>query len=117
MLRSWLSSRIGGDNTKYMFPTVDPQEDGPDCLRDCADCTVQYPSKFHIDSERKIYGKIKPFATHVLVATGKSDWVSKPASERGTLVHALNEAPTKSGSEVFLNFSGETFKTVHVFMC
>ncbi|KAF3402120.1 Actin patches distal protein 1 [Talaromyces pinophilus] len=90
-----LISRIGGDNQNYIFPTVNTTEDGPECLKDCADCTVHFPDKFHIDSERKIYGKIKPFATHVLVATGKSDWVSKPEWERGTIVHALCEANSK----------------------
>jgi hypothetical protein len=93
-----LISRIGGDNKNYIFPTVNTTEDGPECLKNCADCTVHFPDKFHVDSERKIYGKIKPFATHVLVATGKSDWVSKPEWERGTIVHALCEANSK---EVF----------------
>ncbi|KAH8693919.1 putative sucrase/ferredoxin domain protein [Talaromyces proteolyticus] len=94
MLKSWFSTRLGSDPDKYIFPTVDPKEDGPDCLRDCADCTVHFPAKFHIETERKIYGKIKPFATHVLVATGKSDWVSKPDSEKGSLAHALSTAST-----------------------
>ncbi|QGA19505.1 hypothetical protein EYB26_007194 [Talaromyces marneffei] len=94
MLKS-LIFRIGGYNQDYIFPTVNTQEDGLDCLKDCTDCTVHFPDKFHIDSESKIYGKIKPFATHVLVATGKSDWVSKPEWERGTIVHALCEANSK----------------------
>ncbi|EED15332.1 conserved hypothetical protein [Talaromyces stipitatus ATCC 10500] len=95
MFKSLLSSITGGTNKDYIFPAVNTQEDGPDCLKDCSDCTVHLPDKFHIDSERKIYGKVKPFTTHVLVGTGKSDWVSKPEGERGSLVHALCEVSSK----------------------
>jgi hypothetical protein len=98
---SWIS-RISGGNDSYIFPAVNPQEDGPDCLKDCADCTVHFPKKFNIESERKIYGKVKPFTTHVLVATGKSDWASHPDNERGTVVHALSEA---SSNEVCIPIS------------
>ncbi|OKL61846.1 hypothetical protein UA08_02857 [Talaromyces atroroseus] len=90
---SWISTRIGGGNDdNYIFPTVNPQEDGPDCSKDCADCTVRLPNKFNVETERKLYGKVKPFTTHVLVATGKSDWASHPDNERGTVIHALSEA-------------------------
>ncbi|KMU86882.1 FMI1 protein [Coccidioides immitis H538.4] len=76
-------------NDGYIFPTVDPESDGPDCTRDCADCTIKYPSRFMTDNQRRLYGKVKPFATHVLVATGKSDWVPKVENMQGTLMEAF----------------------------
>ncbi|KJF61185.1 sucrase/ferredoxin domain-containing protein [Coccidioides immitis RS] len=76
-------------NDGYIFPTVDPESDGPDCTRDCADCTIKYPSRFMTENQRRLYGKVKPFATHVLVATGKSDWVPKVENMQGTLMEAF----------------------------
>ncbi|EER25557.1 hypothetical protein CPC735_066570 [Coccidioides posadasii C735 delta SOWgp] len=86
-------------NDGYIFPTVDPESDGPDCTRDCADCTIKYPSRFMTEDQRRLYGKVKPFATHVLVATGKSDWVPKVENMQGTLMEAFasTSRQTKQG--------------------
>lgn len=105
MLKSWFSAPRSLQQDKherssskgnYIFPPVTPHDDGADCLRDCADCTVHYPARFHIDHDRKLYGKIKPFTTHVLVATGRSDWEEKVEREQGSLMEALHETPVKS---------------------
>ena len=95
MLKSVLSF-FGHAKEEYIFPTVDPAEDGPDCKKDCADCTVQYPARFNVETTRKLYGHIKPFATHVLVATGKSDWKEKVEREKGSLMEALHDTPVKA---------------------
>ncbi|PYH98262.1 sucrase/ferredoxin domain protein [Aspergillus ellipticus CBS 707.79] len=96
MFRSLLSrgGLVRGDS--YIFPTVDPKEDGPDCQKDCADCTVQFPSKVKMETSKPLYGHIKEFHTHVLVATGKSDWVEKVESEKGSLMEAFDESSSKS---------------------
>jgi hypothetical protein len=105
MLKSWFSAPRGEAKDEhdrssskhgYLFPTVTPQDDGPDCLRDCADCTVHYPIKFHINGDRKLYGNVKPFTTHVLVATGRSDWPEKVERQKGSLMEALHDTPVKS---------------------
>ncbi|KAL1968193.1 hypothetical protein VTN77DRAFT_2028 [Rasamsonia byssochlamydoides] len=107
MLKSWFSSIGGGrdedsksksksKSDEYLFPTVNPEEDGPDCLKNCADCTVHLPAKFHIDTHRELYGNIKPFTTHILVATGRSDWAEKVEREKGSLMEALHESPVRS---------------------
>ncbi|KAI4239061.1 MAG: hypothetical protein LQ352_007826, partial [Teloschistes flavicans] len=57
-----------------LFPKVDPAIDGEDCDHDCESCTIKYPSKFKIDEDEKLYGHVKGWATHMLVATGKTDW-------------------------------------------
>ncbi len=58
-----------------LFPKPDPAVDGEDCLHDCSTCTISYPSKWSIDEEEEVYGHIKGWQTHLLVATGKTDWV------------------------------------------
>lgn len=63
-----------GRTPDYLFPKVDPQNDCPDCLKDGADCTLQFPSKVKIETSKPLYGHIKEFHAHVLVATGQTDW-------------------------------------------
>ncbi|MCJ1290950.1 hypothetical protein MMC34_002492 [Xylographa carneopallida] len=72
-----------------LFPQVDPAVDGPDCALDCASCTVHYPAKFSIDEEEKLYGMVKGWATHMLVATGKTDWVRDVQDEKGSVMEAV----------------------------
>lgn len=95
MLRS-LFSFSQPSNPDYIFPRVDPKIDGEDCLKDCSDCTVQCPSKVKIDTSRPLYGHIKEFHTHVLVATGKTDWIEKVEQERGSLMEAFKAQDGKS---------------------
>lgn len=74
-----------------LFTKVDPAVDGEDCLHDCATCTVKYPAKFDIDHEDELYGHVKGWATHLLVATGKSDWVRDVADEEGSVMEAIEK--------------------------
>ncbi|KAI9727839.1 MAG: hypothetical protein M1834_007885 [Cirrosporium novae-zelandiae] len=74
---------------QYFVPPVDPKEDGEDCENDCESCVEKLPSRFHVDEKRELYGMVKPWGVHVLVATGKSDWVRKVERESGTLTEAL----------------------------
>lgn len=94
MLRTLLSF---GRNSDYIFPTVDPSKDGPDCKRDCADCTVEFPSKVKVETSTPLYGHIKQFDAHVLVATGKSDWTEKVTQQKGSLMEALDSARSRRG--------------------
>lgn len=94
MLRSLLS--LGSRNADYIFPMVDPKQDGPNCKLDCADCTVHFPSKVKVENSRVLYGHIKEFHTHVLVATGKSDWTERVENEKGSLMEAFDTSSNKS---------------------
>ncbi|KAJ5248166.1 hypothetical protein N7489_002507 [Penicillium chrysogenum] len=97
MLRSLLSFGRTGTND-YLFPKVDPKEDGPECLKDCADCTVKFPSKVKVETSRPLYGQIKAFHSHVLVATGQSDWKEKHVEKMtGSLMEAFDEAESDHG--------------------
>ncbi|KAF9888004.1 hypothetical protein FE257_009394 [Aspergillus nanangensis] len=74
-----------------LFTKVDPAVDGEDCLHDCTTCTVRYPAKFDVDHEDELYGNVNGWATHVLVATGKTDWVRDVADEVGSVMEAIEK--------------------------
>ncbi|PKX92632.1 sucrase/ferredoxin-like domain-containing protein [Aspergillus novofumigatus IBT 16806] len=74
-----------------LFPKVDPAVDGEECLHDCASCSVKYPARFDVDYEDELYGHVNGWATHLLVATGKTDWVRDVADEKGSLMEAIEK--------------------------
>ncbi|KAL9592556.1 MAG: hypothetical protein Q9179_006602 [Wetmoreana sp. 5 TL-2023] len=71
-----------------LFPKVDPAVDGEDCDHDCESCSIKYPAKFKIDENEKLYGHVNGWATHMLVATGKTDWVRDVSDEKGSVMEA-----------------------------
>lgn len=83
---------LGPSPAPDLFPKVSPDVDGADCLHDCDSCSVQYPRGFKIEEHDELYGHIRGWATHVLVATGKSDWVRDVADEKGSVMQALSKA-------------------------
>jgi hypothetical protein len=74
-----------------LFPKVDPAIDGDDCDHDCSSCHVKYPKGFKIDEDDTLYGHVKGWSTHILVATGKTDWVRDVADEKGSLMEAIEK--------------------------
>ncbi|KAL9136288.1 MAG: hypothetical protein Q9175_002519, partial [Cornicularia normoerica] len=86
--KAFLTPRTSVDSiprsTPFIFPKVDPAIDGEDCDHDCETCEIQYPKGFKIDEEEKLYGHVNGFATHILVATGKTDWVKDVSDEKGS---------------------------------
>ncbi|TKA34113.1 hypothetical protein B0A50_00093 [Salinomyces thailandicus] len=74
-----------------LFPPTDPNIDGDACLHDCATCSIHYPRKFRIDEDDALYGQIKGWSRHVLVATGKTDWVRDVEDEKGSVMEALGK--------------------------
>lgn len=83
-----------------LFPKVDPSTDGEDCDHDCESCGVSYPRGFKIDEDDKLYGHIKGWSQHILVATGKTDWVRDVADEKGSLMEAIEKATVKPSQGV-----------------
>lgn len=75
-----------------LFAKTDPATDGEECLRDCEGCSVRYPRGFKIDEEDALYGHVKGWSTHLLVATGKTDWVRDVADEKGSVMEAVEKA-------------------------
>jgi len=39
----------------------------------------------------KLYGKVDGWATHILVATGKTDWVRDVSDEKGSVMEAIGK--------------------------
>jgi hypothetical protein len=74
-----------------LFPKVDPAVDGEDCDHDCESCHVKYPKGFKIDEDDKLYGHVKGWSTHILVATGKTDWARDVADEEGSVMEAIEK--------------------------
>ncbi|OAP54685.1 hypothetical protein AYL99_11133 [Fonsecaea erecta] len=74
-----------------LFPATDPAVDGDECLHDCASCTVHYPTKFSIDESDRLFGHVKGFNVHLLVGTGKSDWVRDVTDEKGSVMQAVGK--------------------------
>lgn len=74
-----------------LFPGTDPAIDGEDCLHDCETCTIKYPAKFSIDEEDQLYGHVGGWDTHLVVATGKTDWVRDVADEVGSVMEAVGK--------------------------
>lgn len=96
-LRSLVSSVLGGGKRTAaardeLFAKTDPAVDGDDCLRDCESCSVRYPRGFKIDEDDVLYGQVKGWSTHVLVATGKTDWTRDVADEKGSVMKAIAKA-------------------------
>ena len=79
-----------------LFPQTDPSVDGDKCQHDCSSCTVHLPSKFSIDEDDKLYGHVKGWDTHLIVGTGKTDWVRDVTDETGTVMEAVG----KFGQEI-----------------
>lgn len=74
-----------------LFPKVDPAVDGEDCDHDCESCSIKYPSSFKVEENDKLYGHIGGWATHMLVATGKTDWVKNIEDEKGSVMEAVGK--------------------------
>ncbi|KAL5118919.1 hypothetical protein ACEQ8H_003242 [Pleosporales sp. CAS-2024a] len=92
--------------TAQLFPTTDPTVDGDECLHDCDSCSVQYPRRFEIDETEELYGHVKAFNTHLVVATGKTDWVRDVADEKGSIMEAVDRGgPKPSNGKLMLSAS------------
>ncbi|GJN72070.1 hypothetical protein PLICBS_006141 [Purpureocillium lilacinum] len=88
-----------------LFAKTDPARDGDECLHDCDSCTVRYPRGFKIDEEDLLYGHVKGWSTHVLVGTGKADWVRDVADEKGSVMEAIDRADAPTNGRLMLSAS------------
>lgn len=86
-----------------LFVKTDPKVDGDDCLHDCQTCTIHYPRKFSIDEGEKLYGFVKGWSTHLVVATGKTDWVRDVEDEKGSIMEAVRESGIEPSNGVRLD--------------
>lgn len=75
-----------------LFAATDPAVDGDSCDHDCATCTIEYPRNFKINDDDALYGFVKGWETHLIVATGKTDWQRDVESEKGSVMQAVGDA-------------------------
>ena len=85
-----------------LFPKTDPAVDGEECIRDCESCTWKYPANFSIDEQDELFGNIDRWDTHLIVATGKDDWIRDVADEQGSIMEAVGKGDTKPANGVSL---------------
>ena len=85
-----------------LFHQTTASADGPECEHDCSSCTIKYPARFDVDQEDTVYGNVDGWATHALVATGKTDWVRDVADEEGSLMEAVEKGGLVPANGVFL---------------
>lgn len=94
LINSAKAFAIGDSGSKAsirdLFTKVDKAVDGEDCDHDCASCSIQYPKGFKVEETDDLYGFVKGWSTHVLVATGKTDWVRDVADEKGSVMQAID---------------------------
>ncbi|ETS74313.1 hypothetical protein PFICI_14179 [Pestalotiopsis fici W106-1] len=88
-----------------LFTVTRPEIDGDACEHDCDSCHVSYPRGFKIDESDVLYGHVKGWATHVLVATGKSDWVRDVEDEKGSVMQAFGRAAKPTNGRLMLSAS------------
>ncbi|KAK3724745.1 hypothetical protein LTR37_000793 [Vermiconidia calcicola] len=90
-----------------LFPRTKPEIDGEECLHDCETCSVHLPRGFKIDEDDKLYGHINGFSRHLIVATGKTDWVRDVADEKGSVMEAIgaHDKEVEEGGKLMLSAS------------
>ncbi|PNY23341.1 acyltransferase [Tolypocladium capitatum] len=88
-----------------LFAKTDPAADGDECLRDCDSCSVRYPRGFKIDEEDVLYGHVKGWSTHMVVGTGKADWVRDVGDEKGSVMEAVDRADGPKNGRLMLSAS------------
>ena len=104
--KAFLTPRTSTDSipksTGFIFPQVDPAIDGEDCDHDCETCEIEYPKGFKIDEAEQLYGHVNGFATHMLVATGKTDWVRDVSDEKGSVMEAVRDCKVEPSNGVIM---------------
>lgn len=93
-----------------LFTKTDPVVDGEECLHDCDSCSVRYPRGFKINEDHVLYGNVKGFNTHLIVGTGKTDWVRDVADEAGSVMEAVDKADKPANGVCFLSPSFSTYR-------
>lgn len=94
------SSDSGPRTSGFIFPSVNKEIDGEDCDHDCETCEVNLPKGWKIDHDEKLYGHVNGWATHMLVATGKNDWVKDVSDEKGSVMEAVRDCKVEPSNGV-----------------
>ena len=72
-----------------LFPLATQEE--KECLKECDGCAISFPRKFDVDRSDELWGRVNEYSVHVLVATGKSDWLRDVVDEKGSVMEAIGK--------------------------
>ncbi|PWW74505.1 hypothetical protein C7212DRAFT_364969 [Tuber magnatum] len=83
---------VGTATKDTLFPVVSKDVDGEDCDHDCDHCPGYGRAfdKIGVETKEELWGGIKGFANHVVVATGETDWVRDVGDIKGSVMRELN---------------------------
>ncbi|KAK6342632.1 hypothetical protein TWF718_008027 [Orbilia javanica] len=90
-------STITKDNLFDTIPT--------DCDLECHSCTIKYPANFKIEEGSDLWQTGDDWATHLIVATGKSDWVRDVSDEKGSIMEAISKAKKPTNGKLKVSAS------------
>jgi len=68
-----------------------------DCMNPCS-THLSYPSYLKIDYNSSLEGTVKPYFKHVLISTGKTDWITRIEDDPASLASQLHKI-IKSGGD------------------
>nr|CAG8626164.1 14578_t:CDS:2 [Entrophospora candida] len=68
-----------------------------DCMNPCS-THLSYPSYLKIDYDSSLEGTVKPYFKHVLISTGKTDWIIRIEDDSASLASQLHKI-IKSGGD------------------
>ncbi|CAJ0748138.1 3068_t:CDS:2 [Entrophospora sp. SA101] len=93
---------ILNSDLEILIPT-DDHEDNPcfDCVNPCS-THPSYPSYLKIDYNSPLEDTLKPYFKHVLISTGKADWITRVEDDSASLagqLHKIIKANDSSKSE------------------
>ncbi|KAJ4259805.1 hypothetical protein NW762_007737 [Fusarium torreyae] len=109
--KNLVSSVLGGakdekpPSASELFVKTDPKVDGEECLHDCESCSARYPRGFKIEEDDVLYGHVAAWSTHLLVGTGKTDWVRDVAEEEGSVMEAVSKTVEPTNGKLMLSAS------------
>lgn len=101
---------VGTATKDTLFPVVSKEVDGEDCDHDCDHCPGYGRAfdKIGIEAGEELWGGIKGFANHVIVATGETDWIRDVEDISGSVMREL-----KKKSEMLEQGVSPTLLTYH----
>ncbi|KAA8910999.1 Sucrase/ferredoxin-like-domain-containing protein [Sphaerosporella brunnea] len=111
---SFLTPRNGSPSSaagpESLFPVVTVEEDGEDCNHDCDACPGYGRAfdKIGVETSDKLWGQVKKYSTHVVVATGENDWIRDVEEIKGSVMRALaNEKASLESGRMMISASDQ----------
>ncbi|KAI5777464.1 Sucrase/ferredoxin-like-domain-containing protein [Geopyxis carbonaria] len=88
------STPIEKTTSQTLFHTV-TKDEADDCDRDCVSCPEsgygRAFDKIGIDTSEVVWGAVKAYSTHVIVATGETDWARDVEEIKGSVMERLSQ--------------------------